>query len=89
MLRGNSAVASFSRIAPNDLEKIMSGSSWIPTLIASVHNLPIGFALSNGHKDTYGFPLIYVNKYFEKMTGKGKTLPLEVFAACATTKVII
>jgi hypothetical protein len=74
IINGNAAASAFARIAPHDLEKLTSGSSWVSTLIASVHNLPIGFAICNGSINASGFPLIYVNKYFEKMTGDNWSL---------------
>jgi hypothetical protein len=52
------------------LDKLTSGSTWVPTLVATVHDLPIGFAISNGDYNVSGFPLMYVNAYYEKMTGK-------------------
>jgi hypothetical protein len=79
-LRGNAAAAAFARISPQNLDKITSGSTWVPTLIASVHDLPIGFTLSNIDLNASDYPLLYVNKYFEKMTGKYRCFP-PVFGA--------
>jgi hypothetical protein len=39
------------------------------SLLAAVEGLPIGFVLSTARKDRPGFPVMFVNKHFEKMTG--------------------
>jgi hypothetical protein len=56
-------------ISEDDWEKIAAGSNWIPTLIHSIHNLPVGFVLVNGDLQVIGYPITYLNKYVEKMTG--------------------
>lgn len=42
---------------------------WFNRMIRTVENIPISVTISNAKKDIYGFPLLYVNKQFEIMTG--------------------
>ncbi len=42
---------------------------WFDRMITIVENLPICVTISNAKKNILGFPLLYVNKCFEKMTG--------------------
>lgn len=42
---------------------------WFNRMIRTVENIPISVTISNAKKDIYGFPLLYVNKQFETMTG--------------------
>lgn len=46
--------------------------SWLSTLLAAVEALPICFSLASANPARRGFPLIYVNRYFEKITGYGR-----------------
>ena len=45
----------------------MDTSSWLPTLLSGVESVPIAFSLASATKP--GFPLVYVNKQFELLTG--------------------
>jgi PAS domain S-box-containing protein len=44
-------------------------STWLSSLIAMVEPLPLCVSIATGAADMPGFPLIYVNSYFERMTG--------------------
>ncbi len=48
--------------------QIESGA-WLESLVAMVEDLPLCVAISSADENNKGFPLIYVNKAFEKMTG--------------------
>jgi len=48
--------------------QIESGA-WLEALVAMVEDLPLSVAISSADENNKGFPLIYVNKAFEKMTG--------------------
>jgi PAS domain S-box-containing protein len=42
---------------------------WLKKVISITENIPICITISSAKKETFGFPLIYVNKQFEKTTG--------------------
>lgn len=42
---------------------------WLKKVINIAENIPICITISSAKKETFGFPLIYVNKQFEKITG--------------------
>jgi len=42
---------------------------WFNRMIKTVENIPILVTISNAKKNILGFPLLYVNKHFEMMTG--------------------
>jgi PAS domain S-box-containing protein len=48
---------------------LASKSSWLSSLLAAVECLPISFAIATADPDRRGFPLIYVNKQFERDSG--------------------
>uniref|UniRef100_A0A6C0B6P1 PAC domain-containing protein n=1 Tax=viral metagenome TaxID=1070528 RepID=A0A6C0B6P1_9ZZZZ len=41
---------------------------WLKNVISSVENIPICITIATARKEYFGFPLIYVNKQFEKTT---------------------
>lgn len=41
---------------------------WFNRMVTTVENLPICVTISNAKKNILGFPLLYVNKQFEKIT---------------------
>ena len=43
--------------------------NWFNRMIHIVENLPLSVTISNAKKNIMGFPLLYVNKQFESMTG--------------------
>jgi len=46
---------------------------WFNRMINIVENLPITVTISNAKKNIMGFPLLYVNKQFEIMTGYSRS----------------
>lgn len=56
-----------------EIDRILRSGSWLFTFIASVENLPICITLSTARKDRIGFPLIYVNKFFEATSGYSRS----------------
>ena len=42
---------------------------WFNRMIKIVENIPLCVTISNAKKNIMGFPLLYVNKHFENMTG--------------------
>jgi PAS domain-containing protein len=42
---------------------------WLKKVISIAENLPICISISSAKNEHFGFPLIYVNKHFEKTTG--------------------
>ena len=61
------AQKAFSAIEEDEAEKLVDTSSWLPTLLSGVESVPIAFSLASATKP--GFPLVYVNKQFELLTG--------------------
>ena len=45
---------------------------WFKNLITMVENIPICITISSAKKEHWGFPLVYINKHFETMTGYNK-----------------
>lgn len=88
------SIRAFKNVKFNELEMILSVDSWLAILIAAAEALSVSFAITsvhiiNGNISNAKFPMIYVNKYFEKMTGypQRSTLgkPL-LFMACNETE---
>ena len=52
-----------------ELERILTGSSWLSGLLSSIESLPVCVSLAAASRNTRGFPLIYVNAAFETTTG--------------------
>jgi PAS domain S-box-containing protein len=46
---------------------------WFNRIVLIVENLRLSVTISNAKKNIMGFPLLYVNKYFENMTGYKRT----------------
>ena len=42
---------------------------WLKKVISITENIPICISISSAKKETFGFPLVYVNKQFETTTG--------------------
>eukprot|EP01038_Epipyxis_sp_PR26KG_P008463 gene8463-11443_t len=51
-----------------ELENFLSSGNWLSNLLASVEDLPLCVSLASANGDRKGFPLVYVNKAFEKTT---------------------
>nr|AML76729.1 putative LOV domain-containing protein [Synura petersenii] len=52
-----------------EIDRIINSGNWLFAFVAAVENLPICITLSTARKERLGFPLIYVNKYFEVTSG--------------------
>lgn len=66
----NLSTSAFSSVDNRDLEAVLSLSDgWLAALIAAVEALPVAFTLATADPSRRGFPLIYVNSYFERVTG--------------------
>ena len=52
-----------------EIDRLLRSGSWLFTFVAAVERIPICVTLSTARKDRVGFPLIYVNKYFEETSG--------------------
>ena len=64
------SMSAFSGLFSSAKEDVLqSRDSWMTALLAAVEALPIAFTLASAKDKKQGFPLIYANKYFEKMTG--------------------
>ena len=68
------SIRAFKNIRFDELENILSVDSWLAILISAAEALSVSFAVTtvnvvNGNSGGTEFPIIYVNRYFEKMTG--------------------
>lgn len=63
------SVRAFAHVDARELGKVLGSESWLASLLAAVEALPICFSLATARRDRRGFPLMYVNKHFEKITG--------------------
>ena len=63
------SVRDFSSGDKFEIAKLLGSESWLAALLAAVEALPLAFSLSTARRDRRGFPLMYVNKHFEKLTG--------------------
>ena len=57
-----------------EIPNLFQTGPFLLAFIAAVENLPISVAISTARKDRYGFPLIYVNKQFEFITGYNRSI---------------
>jgi len=57
-----------------EIQSVFQSGSWLFAFIAAVENLPLSVTISTARRDRYGFPLIYVNKQFEVMTGYERSI---------------
>lgn len=53
----------------NEIDTLLSSGKWLRNLLASVENLNFCVTLATARPDRRGFPLIYVNKAFERLSG--------------------
>ena len=51
------------------IERIFMSRSWVETLIRALDSLPVSASLADADNCNEGFPLIFVNKKFESLTG--------------------
>lgn len=85
------SISAFSGLFSSAKEEVLqSRDSWLTALLAAVEALPVCFSLATAKKRHEGFPLIYVNKYFERLTGftRREILGLNVkdFLQCVETE---
>ena len=66
---GKTTEAAFRAVDPISVKEVLTADRWIAAFIASVETLPVSVSIATAARDRYGFPLIYVNRHFEKMTG--------------------
>jgi PAS domain S-box-containing protein len=65
--------AAMGNMAPSEVDKLLSTSSWLSFLISGMETIPIAFTLASADSRTWGFPLIYVNRQFELETGYSRS----------------
>jgi len=58
-----------SFIEPTAVERLFGSGSWLATLLGAAESLPICVTLADASPTNPGFPLLYVNKVFEHVTG--------------------
>nr|AML76723.1 putative LOV domain-containing protein [Synura petersenii] len=63
------ASSSAAFIEPTAVERLFGSGSWLATLLGAAEALPICVTLADASPTNPGFPLIYVNKVFEHVTG--------------------
>lgn len=63
------SVRAFINIDVKEIGRLLGAESWLTALLAAAEGLPLSFSLASARKDRKGFPLLYVNKYFEKLSG--------------------
>lgn len=51
-----------------ELNKVMEAGTWLDSLVSMVEHLPLPVSVATA-RGGHGFPLIYVNKAFERMSG--------------------
>mmetsp|Transcript_8309 Transcript_8309/g.13955 ORF Transcript_8309/g.13955 Transcript_8309/m.13955 type:complete len:286 (-) Transcript_8309:171-1028(-) len=52
-----------------ELDRLFSSGSWLASLLVAVETLPICVSIATANSNRRGFPLIYVNNYFEVTYG--------------------
>jgi PAS domain S-box-containing protein len=52
-----------------EFSNILTDQSWLASLLLTVESLPLCVSVASANKTTRGFPLIYVNSFFEQTTG--------------------
>jgi PAS domain S-box-containing protein len=56
-------------VDPKEMQFLLQSGSWFQDLVVAVEDLPISVTLATAREDRRGFPLVYVNKSFERETG--------------------
>mmetsp|Transcript_10763 Transcript_10763/g.10789 ORF Transcript_10763/g.10789 Transcript_10763/m.10789 type:complete len:377 (+) Transcript_10763:93-1223(+) len=52
-----------------EISSLFKQGNWVPSLIAAAETMPIGITVSKAaHQSPCGYPLIYGNKYFERLS---------------------
>lgn len=65
----NAICRAISSVDKREIERIIQAGSILTSIIAAVETLPVCVCISTARRDRPGFPLIYVNASFEKVTG--------------------
>ena len=60
---------SIQHIMSAELNRVLDCTTWLKGLLASIESLPVCVSLAAASRHLQGFPLIYVNSEFEKVTG--------------------
>eukprot|EP01041_Mallomonas_annulata_P008491 gene8491-17502_t len=60
---------SLSVCDPLEATTLLKSGSWLPLLLTAAETLPIGISLSTACTTKPGYPVVYINKYFEAMLG--------------------
>ena len=73
-LISNSIVADALKSAKvNQVKSEIESNTWLESLVTMVEDLPICVSVATASEKNKGFPLIYVNKKFESMTGYNRS----------------
>lgn len=59
----------FKNVDATEMPIMFSARSWLPWFIASAESLPVCVTIATASPSRRGFPLVYVNAAFEKMSG--------------------
>jgi PAS domain-containing protein len=52
-----------------EFEEIVTNQSWLVQLLQTVESLPLCVSIATARRGQRGFPLVYVNQFFETTTG--------------------
>lgn len=72
ILSNKVVVKALKSIDAVELNKVMEAGTWLDSLVRMVEYLPLPVSVATA-RDSHGFPLIYVNKAFERMSGYDKS----------------
>jgi PAS domain S-box-containing protein len=65
--RSEVALKAFNSGDMSEISKILSMEAWLAVLLAAIEAVPLAFCIASAEKR--GFPLVYVNRQFESLTG--------------------
>lgn len=68
-LHSDVSVQAFSDMDDLELRRVLTGENWLAALLAAAEELPVGLAVASAKASHAGFPILFVNKAFEQMTG--------------------
>jgi PAS domain S-box-containing protein len=69
MMTSDRIEKAFEVMKRNEVNNVIQMNSWLGLLISAVEDLPMSFSMATARRERVGFPLIYVNKAFECLTG--------------------
>ena len=67
--RSEMALKAFNSGDTSEMSKILSMEAWLAVLLAAIEAVPLAFCIASADKQKAGFPLVYVNRQFESLTG--------------------